>query len=340
MKTIKNVIKRSYLVAIVAIAFFATSCEEEEMPQPMSNGMVSMQIPETLESLTESPDLYYNKDARLKADNRVPFPYPGFTTLLKAVEKTNLLGTIARNELTIFAPTDMAFSKLFETLGVSGLDEIDNELLTSVILYHAVPGSIYSQDISNGYVATANGASLKVELNKGVMINSSNVIAADIEAVNGVIHVIDEVLLPPTIVDLAIGNSSFSILVEAVVKADLVETLASGEFTVFAPTNEAFVNLLGELGYSSLDDIPTAILKRVLLYHVIPSKVLSTDLPAQAITVESVMGQTFEIDATIPGIKDVGSRTANLIGFDVTGVNGVIHVIDRVILPNVPAVSR
>ena len=337
---IKGLVRKSSLALIVAVAFIATSCEEE-MIEPMDNSTSEfMSIPATLDAMSENPDLYLNKDTRLKVDNRVPFPRSEFRTLRSALIKTDLMGTVARNTLTIFAPTDMAFENLFSTLGVKGLNDLPVDLLKSVLLYHAVEGAVYSTDLVDGYVNTVNGASIKVDLTEGAMINSSNVIAANIKALNGVIHAIDEVMLPPTIVDLAVANSNFSILVEAVVKADLAETLSSGEFTVFAPTNQAFVNLLGELGYASLDAIPVQLLKKVLLYHAVPSKVLSTDLPAEAISVESAMGESFEINATIPAIVDAGARTANLIGFDVQGTNGVIHVIDRVILPNLTALSR
>jgi transforming growth factor-beta-induced protein len=344
MKTIlnntKGIFKRSSIVLIVAVAFFAASCEEEEMTMAMTESQEFVDIPSTLDIMNENPDMVITSDMRLKADDRVPFDNAYFKTLTAALQKTNLMGTVARNTLTLFAPTDMAFERLFADLGVKGLDDLTAEALTPILLYHAVSGSVLSGDLSSGYYTSVNGASIQVNLGDGVMVNKSNVIIADIPAVNGVIHAIDKVMLPPSLVDLALGNSNFSILVEAVVKADLVETLASGEFTVFAPTNDAFLDLLGELGYSSLDEIPVNLLKDVLLYHVLPAKVYSNDLPARPYNVKTVHGQIIEIDATVPEIKDVKSRKANLIGFDVSGTNGVIHVIDKVVLPHQTALSR
>ena len=144
--------------------------------------------------------------------------------------------------------------------------------------------------------------------------------------------------MPPTLVDLALGNPDFSILVQAVVKAGLVETLASGEYTVFAPTNAAFLDLLDELGptVNSLDDIDTGLLTQVLLYHVIPGKVYSTDLPAGPLSVTTAQGEDFVIDASLLQITDVNSRTANLGPLDISATNGVIHVISKVILPTLP----
>jgi transforming growth factor-beta-induced protein len=167
-------------------------------------------------------------------------------------------------------------------------------------------------------------------------VNESNVILADIKAFNGVIHAIDKVMFPPAknLVELALSyDPEFSILVAAVQKAGLVETLATGgPFTVFAPTNDAFVALLGELGASSLDDIDVQTLTNVLLYHVVSGRVYSSDLISGP--VETLNG-TFNIDLSTLKITDARGRESGLVPslLNVQANNGVIHVINKVILP-------
>merc|ERR1719181_740774 len=167
------------------------------------------------------------------------------------------------------------------------------------------------------------------------MINDAKVTAADVMASNGVIHVIDKVLLPPTpeptqsIVDIALADPNFSTLVEALTKADLVDTLSGdGPFTVFAPTNDAFAAL-----GSTVDDLllpeNKEQLRSVLLYHVLGSKVLSTDL-SDGLTAETLQGDsvTAHVDGSTIMIND-----ATVTAADVLATNGVIHVIDKVLLP-------
>ena len=142
-------------------------------------------------------------------------------------------------------------------------------------------------------------------------------------------------LFPPTdnLVELASGIPAVSILVQAVTAANLGDTLASGEYTVFAPTNDAFVALLGELdGVDSLDDIPVETLTAVLLYHVAEGRIYSSDLSSGAVT---TLGGTFDLDLSTLTITDAQGRDAQLVGdmLNVQATNGVVHVIDRVILP-------
>jgi len=140
--------------------------------------------------------------------------------------------------------------------------------------------------LAAGMVEAVSGESFEVTIDGDVMLNGTiKVVATDIQGTNGVVHVIDAVLVPPiqksnTIADIAVANSEFSILVEALIKADLVGAVADmeAELTVFAPTNDAFMALLSDLGASSLDDIPVETLTNILLYHVIGSKAMSTDL--------------------------------------------------------------
>jgi transforming growth factor-beta-induced protein len=267
---------------------------------------------------------------------------PTFFNLTYALAKTRLLSTVIINDLTVFAPTDDAFRKLFKELGVRNIRQLSAAQLKPILLYHVVEGRVRSTDLTNGFVPTLNGAAVKIDLTDGVKVNEANVIFTDLRALNGIIHGIDEVLLPPTknLVEVAQSIPDFSILVDAVVAAGLAETLATGgPFTVFAPTNNAFVNLLGELGFADLNALVDALgisgLQSVLLYHVVDGRVYSSDLPLGPLSVSTKNTQSFTIDVTIPGITDANGRESGLVPsrLDVQATNGVIHVIDTVILP-------
>lgn len=164
---------------------------------------------------------------------------------------------------------------------------------------------------------------------------TANITATDIQAFNGVVHVIDKVILPAnkTIVQTAQSLPDFSILVEAVVAANLQGTLSgTGPFTVFAPTNTAFAALLAELGISKdalLAD--KALLTKVLTYHVVPGRVLKADVPVGT-PIATVQGDTLSINAAL-AITDQRGRSANIVATDVLTSNGVIHAINKVILP-------
>ncbi|NJM94154.1 MAG: T9SS type A sorting domain-containing protein, partial [Cytophagales bacterium] len=164
-----------------------------------------------------------------------------------------------------------------------------------------------------------------------------NITATDVEAQNGVVHIIDRVLLPEllpaTVVDIATGDENFSTLVAALTREDLstdfVEVLSGeGPFTVFAPTNAAFTALLAELEVESLDDIDAETLEAVLLMHVVAGKVLSTELPSSA---ETLFEEFIDFEGTV--ITDPNGREINITATDIEAQNGVVHVIDRVLLP-------
>jgi uncharacterized surface protein with fasciclin (FAS1) repeats len=122
---------------------------------------------------------------------------PDFSILVEAVSKAGLVDALsAEGPFTVFAPTNDAFKSLFSQLGVSGVNDLTAEQLTPILTYHVVSGKVMSTDLSNTSVATLNGQKIKIDLSSGVKINDSKVVAADIEGKNGVIHVIDSVLLP------------------------------------------------------------------------------------------------------------------------------------------------
>lgn len=263
-----------------------------------------------------------------------------FSILVAALQKADLVGALQGDgPFTVFAPNNAAFLKLLGGLGITAEQLLDHPQLSEVLLYHVVSGKVMSTDLSDGMTApTLKGDMIKVDLSSGVKINSSNVIAADIEGSNGVIHVIDTVLVPsdfeleeemPSIVEIAVGNEDFSILVAALQKTDLVGALqGEGPFTVFAPTNEAFIKLLNGLGISAEDLLSQPDLAKFLLYHVVSGKVMSTDL-SDGLKAPSLNGEELVFDLK-SGVKVSGSTVA---AADIEASNGVIHVIDSVMIP-------
>ena len=266
-----------------------------------------------------------------------------FTILTAALEKAELASALqGEGPFTVFAPTDEAFEALLSALGITAEDLLNHPQLADVLLYHVVSGSILSTDLQDGMTAeTLGGQTITVDLTDGVKINNSSVVAADIEASNGVIHVIDSVLIPetfqltpaaqvlPSIVDIAVSSPDFSILVAALVKAELASALqGEGPFTVFAPTNAAFEALLSALGITAEDLLNQPQLADVLLYHVVSGSVLSTDLQ-DGMTAETLGGQTITVDLT-DGVK---INTSSVVAADIEASNGIIHVIDSVLIP-------
>jgi transforming growth factor-beta-induced protein len=258
-----------------------------------------------------------------------------FSILVEALSKANLVSALnGEGNFTVFAPTNAAFNELFTQLGVSGIADLSAATLTPILLYHVLGEEKKATMLTEGYYNTispaqGNYSALKVGLTGGVKINKdASVVAADVDVKNGVIHAIDKVLLPPTVVDHALNNDSFSILVQAVVKAGLVETLnGAGPFTVFAPTNAAFEALFTALGVTGVSDLTVQQLTPILLYHVVSGNVRSNQLTAGALG--TLNG---DIDVTLTPSPKING-TADIIATDVQAANGVIHVIDEVLIP-------
>lgn len=263
-----------------------------------------------------------------------------FSTLLAALQQVNLDGTLAQTgPFTVFAPTNQAFAN-------AGIDlaTISDEALTEVLLYHVFAGQgIMASEIAEGqtYLQTAseNGPdnellSLLVERDGStVTLNGSiNVTQADIIARNGVIHVIGEVLMPLDVVGHAAANSNFSTLVSALGSADgeLVSVLqGDGPWTVFAPGNAAFAAI-----QETVDGLTTAQLAQVLLYHVSPGNITSNEVAAGAIPTANE-GTDFEATSLDPlQVTDDQGNVVNIVFTDVQGTNGVIHVLDAVLIPD------
>ena len=216
-----------------------------------------------------------------------------FTTLVAAVQAAGLVETLkGEGPFTVFAPTDDAFAKLPQGTVEALLADIPQ--LTNILLYHVVPGKVMAADVVglNGQMAgtalDGKQIAIKVDGDKVLLNEDVMVIITDIEAANGVIHVVDAVLLPPademieetpakTIVDIAVEDGRFTTLVAAVQAAGLAETLSGeGPFTVFAPTDDAFAKLPEGTIEALLADVPQ--LTDILLYHVVPGKVMAADV--------------------------------------------------------------
>lgn len=262
-----------------------------------------------------------------------------FSILVSAIGKAGLASTLqGPGPFTVFAPTNDAFNALFAQLGVAGIDDLSADVLKPILLNHVISGNVKSADIATGYTPTVNNSGpgqnfVKVFIQKSstVMVDGSKVTTADVMASNGTIHVIDKVILPSSVVGHAINNSDFSILVEAVVKAGLVNALSSeGPFTVFAPTNQAFTNLFNTLGVSGIADLTAEQLTPILLYHVVSGNVVASQVTSgNAPTFKE--GSSISIEASGTGVTINGN--SSVIATDVQGTNGVIHAIDAVLLP-------
>lgn len=262
-----------------------------------------------------------------------------FSILVQALDKAGLVSILeGSGPFTVFAPTNAAFTALFTQLGVSGINDLSAEALRPILLNHVISGSVKAADISTGYAETFNntapgGNKVKLFISKGsdVKVDGSKVITADVMASNGVIHAIDKVVLPPSVVSHAINNPDFSILVEAVVKAGLVDALsAAGPFTVFAPTNDAFNALFAALGVTGIEDLTAEQLTPILLYHVVSGNVLASQVSTGTVPTLNT-SSSISIVAGSMGVELNGS--SNVVATDVQAANGVIHVIDAVLLP-------
>ncbi|WP_037320314.1 fasciclin domain-containing protein [Salegentibacter sp. Hel_I_6] len=272
-----------------------------------------------------------------------------YSSLLAALEVTGLTSTFTGTDnYTVFAPNNAAFAAFLNDNGFGGLDEVPEDLLTQVLLNHVQMGAIMSGDLSTGYIpsmavwgVSEEPLSMYINTDDGVMINGvATVTAPDIEVDNGVIHAVDAVIGLPDVTTFATADPTFDILVQALTREEsftFVETLMMTDdpapFTVFAPTNDAFVALLEELELGALGDIPTETLEATLNYHVLAgANVRSGDL-TDNMPVETLGGEfTINLGDNVV-ITDANERTSTVIAADVQATNGVIHAIDTVLLP-------
>jgi transforming growth factor-beta-induced protein len=261
-----------------------------------------------------------------------------FTILVAAIDKAGLKETLTNaGTYTVFAPNNAAFRK--EGLSVELINSItDPEFileLKNALLYHVLGAKVKSTEVPNAYVSTlfvvnGNGVSLRTANNPVKLNNEANVVAADIEASNGIIHVIDVPLSPQTVVDIALNNPAFTSLVGELTKAELVSTLEEAPaLTVFAPTNEAFnaINF-------KLEDFTKEQLTPILTSHVLGTQVRSSQIKNgdKVTTLNANTELTFN---TTSGVKFNGGNVTDVTvtTADIQATNGVVHVINKVVLP-------
>jgi uncharacterized surface protein with fasciclin (FAS1) repeats len=323
MKIISNV-KKILVFVLIAVTSFSCSTGDDVGVVPEDNTIVGL----------------------VKRD-------PNFSILGQALTQTNLVATLSGPELyTVFAPNNTAFTAFLTANNFTSIDRVPEAILKPILLNHVIVGKKVSSELSNGYIKTlavgtasaTNKLSMYVDITSGVKLNGvAKVTRADALATNGVIHVVDAVIGLPTIVTHATANKNFTSLVGALTGAgqptgpDAFTAVLSGTgpFTVFAPTNDAFTSLNTELAPGGIASVSTANLTKVLQYHVVNgANVLSTSLTNNQ-EVTTLLGQKFtvELPTTGPQIKDVSNRYSKIIATDVQCANGVIHVLEKVLLP-------
>jgi uncharacterized surface protein with fasciclin (FAS1) repeats len=255
-------------------------------------------------------------------------------SLVAALSHAGLVSALqADGPFTVFAPTDDAFAAAGIDLSTFDTDE-ENATLSDILLYHVVSGAVPSSDVTDGMSAEAlNGDDLSFTISDGsVMVNDATVTSADVMASNGIIHVIDKVLMPPAdlgdIPTVAQGTGIHTSLVAAVVQAELLTTLqGDGPFTVFAPTDDAFA--AAGIDLAALDNEEgKATLTDILLYHVVSGAV-----PSSAVTDGMSAAAVNGDDLSFAVGEGVMVNDANVVLADVPASNGVIHVIDKVLMP-------
>ena len=278
----------------------------------------------TMASATRAADIV---ETAVKAKN--------FGTLVAALKATGLDKTLAsKGKFTVFAPTDEAFAKLPKGTIKTLLKPENKDRLAAILTYHVIPAQVpASAAIKVDSASTVLGQRLKVSSELGrLSINESRVVATDIQCDNGIIHVIDSVLLPEekTIPEVAKAAKSFQTLLAAVTEAELAETLGGkGPFTVFAPTDEAFAKLPKGTVENLLKPENRKQLTKILTYHVVAGRVFS-DQVVDVKEAKTLSGQSVNISLGAEGIK---INDSVLQAADIQASNGVIHVIDAVLLP-------
>lgn len=336
---LNNFFKKASLFLALSFPLLITSCDKDNDP-------VIIQPKTITETVVEGANFTLLEAAVLKA---------GYATLLRTTPN-----------LTVFAPNDDAF-RLLDITG-DGVPDLDTEakinalsgvgldLLKAVLNYHVLTSQVPSSAITTAGIQSATyapvgaGPNLFAKLNGGkAYINGVEVVAADVAAANGVIHVINRVLVPPatTITGAVAANPNFSRLLYAINRvknnggADIAAALnGAGPFTVFAPTNAAFATS-GFATDASLDAVPVATLQRIILHHAVGARVFSSDLTAgnvNSLLTATDATKSLTINLTGPAVYGAGNgvTAANwpkIIGVNLVQTNGVVHVIDRVILP-------
>lgn len=267
-----------------------------------------------------------------------------FTTLVAAVDKAGLVDALKGvGPFTVFGPDNMAFEEFLSDNKMTADALLASPDLANILKYHVAAGNIKAADVTAGPVKSLTGDNFYISIapDKGVWINgNTKVKAVDKLASNGVIHTLDYVITAPTqnIAEIAVASTQasspeFTQLVAALTRADLVEAISGGKtdnLTVFAPTDAAFADLYTALGVAGVNEIPLDVLTDVLLYHVVPARAFSQDLREGAELPTLLEGKKLKVNLGDLKINDAG-LVANML--NIHGTNGVIHVINKVMLP-------
>lgn len=311
------------VASFLSLAVALTSCKDDENP-------ITTPVPQTIAQLVTSNSQ--------------------FTLLSAAVNRAGLATTLSgAGPFTVFAPNDDAFRAAGLT-STAAIDAVPVATLTNILLYHVVSGSVASSAIPAGQTTqatalTANGTSYVTKATStsgtGVSVNGARVVQADVQASNGVIHVIDRVLMPPAgnILTVAQSDTTLTYLVAAAQRGGTAVTGAlSGTtpLTVFAPTNAAF-RAAGFPTIAAINAAPEAALTNILTYHVVPGVRAYSPTLANGASITTFQTGTVTVGVTSTGVtilgKGNGTNASNVTTPDISATNGVIHKIDRVLLP-------
>lgn len=309
---------KSLLLATLVLfssAVFFSSCKEDETPPIATN------VTETL------------------AD------YSDLSTLLTAIERANMTSFINGSAVTLFAPSNAAFDTFFADNGFTGIGDVPVDVLNNLLSNHVVDGNVASSALTNGYVRTlAEGydnypVDVLVNVDNGVTLNGTALVdTPDIDGLSGTIHIINEVLTIPDVVDIASANGAFTQLTQALTDADLLTTLRdAGPYTVFAPIDA----LNGGTSWDAALSLNTEALREILLDHVATgANVRYADLDLTGTTVTTsgagvpneftIVENSTTLDLEI--LDAQSNLIAKILSTDVQGSNGVVHVIDRIIV--------
>ncbi|QDH77702.1 fasciclin domain-containing protein [Echinicola soli] len=314
MKTTKT--KFPILLLLFSAWMFLIACNDDDDPVPMEEDDI-------VDIVTSSND---------------------FTVLESAVVEADLVTTLKGDgPFTVFAPTDAAFTAFLDDTGMAADDLLGSPDLADILTYHVLAGEVMASGVGAGELETVNGASFYVseDVDGNFWINgSAMVVDTDIEASNGIIHTLDYVIMPPSqsIAEIAVGMTTaatpeFTQLVGALQRASLVDAVSGdeGDLTVFAPTDAAFQALYDtNPNWNDYNDIPMETLTAVLTAHVVPARAFSQDLRTGTSLTPLNTDASLAIDL---GAGTVGGAALNTDMLNIHATNGVVHVIDEVILP-------
>jgi uncharacterized surface protein with fasciclin (FAS1) repeats len=331
-KEMKKIIGFSFLVLMVFVIGACTSDATDENTTPMVTTTEQM----TTEEMTTEEETTENQEPTLNIVETAEAA-GSFTTLLAALDQAGLSATLeGEGSFTVFAPTDQAFTDLLTALDIDAATLLGVENLSDILLYHVLDGAYYASDVVANApfsMASLEGSDVNFTVMDGkAYINDVEIITTDILTSNGVIHVIEEVILPlNNIVETAEAAGSFTTLLAALDQAGLSATLeGEGSFTVFAPTDQAFTDLATSLSLTLEDILALSNLDQILLFHVIDGIYYSTDvINATPISIASM--QTTNLDFTLMN-QMIYVNGVEVVKADILTTNGIIHVIGEVLL--------